>query len=267
MDTNNIDPDELKEKLIMLDALKAKVDELSALNNIGDEIRNNTSTQDVHQYKELHDNNGLNIEHMNKQFKHEVFTPRPRERIPQGPKTLRKDEIEHALSVHRSGAQAARSLGVAYYTLRKYAKLYGIEYATDFPRKKIRESTYHSRKEIRKYFRALADPTTGRFPIEEILAGKFPNFPLHRLKDKLIRSGIKKAECELCGFSARRASDGKFPLLLHSKDGNIKNHKLENLQIVCYNCAFLLNTYIKKGPKIFDPEVLQGSYYILEARF
>jgi len=263
---NNIDPDELKEKLAMLDNLVAKVEELELITNIGDDIRNNTS-QDIRQYKELHDKTGLNIEHINTKFEKEIFTPRPRQRIPQGPKPLRKDEIEHALATTNSGAKAARNLGVSYYTLRKYAKIYGLKYATDFPRKKINYKKYRSRREIRTYAKALGDPSTGRFPIQKILEGKFPDFPIHRLKDKLIRSGIKKAECELCGFSTRRSTDGKFPLLLHSKDGNTENHKLENLQIVCYNCAFLLHTHTVKGPKLFDPEVLQGSYYVLEARF
>ena len=40
--------------------------------------------------------------------------------------------------------------------------------------------------------------------LNDILDGKHPEFPVHRLKDKLIRSGIKKAECEQCEFRERR---------------------------------------------------------------
>ena len=52
--------------------------------------------------------------------------------------------------------------------------------------------------------------------IEDLLNGKHTKFPVHRLKDKLIRSGMKKAECEICGYKERRITDGKIPLLLNA---------------------------------------------------
>ena len=33
--------------------------------------------------------------------------------------------------------------------------------------------------------------------------------------------------------------DYKVPLILNFKDGNAKNWKLENLEMLCYNCYFL----------------------------
>ena len=71
-----------------------------------------------------------------------------------------------------------------------------------------------------KDLNSTIDPNKGRYPLSKILSGKCPNFPIHRLKDKLIRSGTKKTECEQCGYSERRITDGKIPLLLNFEDGN-----------------------------------------------
>ena len=37
------------------------------------------------------------------------------------------------------------------------------------------------------------------FPVEDILAGKYPNFQTYKLKLKLIAAGIKEDRCKECG--------------------------------------------------------------------
>lgn len=54
------------------------------------------------------------------------------------------------------------------------------------------------------------------------------------LRIKLIRDGIKKKECELCGISTWQGVE--LPLELHHKDGNHYNNNLDNLAILCPNC-------------------------------
>lgn len=56
----------------------------------------------------------------------------------------------------------------------------------------------------------------------------------HTLKYKLIRDGIKKKECELCGLSTWQEKE--IPLELHHKDCNHYNNDIENLMILCPNC-------------------------------
>lgn len=56
----------------------------------------------------------------------------------------------------------------------------------------------------------------------------------HILKEKLIRDGLKKEQCEICGVSIWLGV--KLPLELHHKDGNHYNNEFENLQILCPNC-------------------------------
>jgi len=43
-------------------------------------------------------------------------------------------------------------------------------------------------------------------------------------------------------------TDGKVPLVLDFKDGDRKNHKYDNLRMLCFNCSFLLNGNLT-GPK------------------
>ena len=55
-------------------------------------------------------------------------------------------------------------------------------------------------------------------------------------------------KCNSCGFEERRVTDHKVPLVLDFIDGNRKNHKHENLRMLCFNCSFLINGNLT-GPK------------------
>jgi hypothetical protein len=48
-----------------------------------------------------------------------------------------------------------------------------------------------------------------------------------------------KEECYSCGFNEHRLLDYKMPLLMHFKDGNKQHYRLDNLEMLCYNCYFL----------------------------
>ena len=50
-------------------------------------------------------------------------------------------------------------------------------------------------------------------------------------------------KCELCGWGEVNPHTGKIPLEIHHKDGNWKNNKEENLQVLCPNCHSLTETY------------------------
>ncbi len=172
-----------------------------------------------------------------------------------GATPLLESEIREAQEKTITAADAARYLRVNYYTYRKYAKLYGLW-----------KTNIHYKKEGK-----VIDPEKGKYPISKLLNGEFPDYPVYRLKDKLIQSGIKKAECEQCGFNERRITDGKIPLLLNFLDGNPKNHKFENIKLLCYNCTFTSGTgYIRKGKKyhvLDDPDRVQGANEYIPSRF
>lgn len=166
-----------------------------------------------------------------------------------------ESEIREAQEKTQTASDAARYLRINYYTYRKYSKLYGVW-----------KTNVHYKKEGR-----ILDPEKGKYPLSKLILGEFPDYPIYRLKDKLIQGGIKKPECEQCGWSERRITDGKLPLLLNFEDGNQRNHKLENLRILCYNCSFCSGKgYIRRGHKyhvLDDPDRVQDANEYIPNRF
>jgi hypothetical protein len=141
-------------------------------------------------------------------------------------------------------AMVARYLNMKYATYKKYARLYKVWEPKPLLKGKV----------------GIFDPEKGRHPLKEILEGKHPDYPVFRIKDKLIRSGIKPPRCENCGFHEKRITDGKVPLVLNFLDGNQKNHLLENIKLYCYNCTFVCGKgYLRRGNHFFDPDFLQGA--------
>lgn len=55
--------------------------------------------------------------------------------------------------------------------------------------------------------------------------------------------------CLKCGWSKIHPITGKVPLEIHHIDGNWKNNKFSNLQLLCKNCHSLTETYgsLNKG--------------------
>ena len=91
----------------------------------------------------------------------------------------------------------------------------------------------------------------GKFPLEEILSGKFPGYSSHKLRLRLISSGLKKEHCEICG-TGNQWNGKSLSLQLDHIDGNPRNHLLENLRILCPNCHSQTETFgsrnIKNAP-------------------
>jgi hypothetical protein len=154
------------------------------------------------------------------------IAPRNRVRRGMGASPLLESEIREVQAIARSAAEAARILGVNYKTYRKYAELYGIFDDLKNP---------HGIG-IRKG----AATSSSSIPLEEILAGMHPEYSRHRLKRRLLLGGYIAEECNNCGFCERRITDHKVPLMLDFIDGDIKNHRYENLRMLCLNCYYLL---------------------------
>lgn len=170
-----------------------------------------------------------------------------------GARPLLQSEIAAAQAVSKSGREAARKLGVNYLTYRKYAKMYSMHTLLNPYNRGIKKDV---------------DPEVGKYPLKELLDGKHPDYPVYRLKDKLIRSKRKDACCEMCGYRERRVTDGKIPLLLNFEDDDSKNHKMDNIKLLCYNCTFVAGKgFIKRGNKQFDPDVMQGSKDLFITRY
>ena len=143
-----------------------------------------------------------------------------------GHRPILESQILASREKTRSASEAARLLGISYNTYKKYATLYGIF-------EQLKNEAGIGIDKIRH-------TKNRKYAIDDLLANKYPRYPLYKFKSKLFNSGYIPRACTVCGHSEERISDGKQPLLLDFLDGNLNNRNLENIRPLCYNCFFLL---------------------------
>lgn len=127
----------------------------------------------------------------------------------------RKNEILQWIKEEQPKCYMCQQLGCKQDTLNSYLKKMGIEYSGQ----QAKKGQYKGGND---YKPAMFYIETGT-PINS-----------HKLKNKLIRDGLKRDCCEKCGISEWFGV--KIPLELHHKDSNHFNNKLDNLIILCPNC-------------------------------
>jgi hypothetical protein len=160
--------------------------------------------------------------------------PKQRTKRGLGAKPLLESEIKQVQKKARSAMEAARILGVSYNTYKKYAREYGIFEDLKNPQGiGIRKGSSNG---------------SGVLSLDSILAGNHPEYPVWKLKKRLLLNGYLLEKCNNCGFEERRVTDFRVPLVLDHFDGNKKNHKYDNLRMLCFNCSFLINGNLT-GPK------------------
>tara|TARA_R110000787_G_scaffold163547_1_gene276709 strand:+ start:2053 stop:2682 length:630 start_codon:yes stop_codon:yes gene_type:complete len=148
-------------------------------------------------------------------------------------KILTKESIVAAQSQTRSNMSAARYLRVSYNHYKKYAKMYKNDDG-------ITLLEVHMNQEGKGIPKFLSNGGTEP-PLMDLIEGRIPveHFDASKIKQRLIFEGLIEEVCANCGFSERRVTDTKVPVILNFKDGNKKNYHLKNLEFLCYNCSFL----------------------------
>lgn len=139
-----------------------------------------------------------------------------------------EEEARNAVEASLSYAEALRRLGLRatggnWRTLRTWVVRWGIP-TEHFDPDAVRRQT------IRRAPR----------PIEEILVER-STYSRNHLKDRLYAAGLKEPICELCG-QGELWRNRRMALILDHVNGVPDDNRLENLRIVCPNCAATLKT-------------------------
>jgi len=129
----------------------------------------------------------------------------------------------------QSMAQAAAELGLHFNTFKRRALKLGC-YVTN-----------QSGKGMKKKHNG------NRINLQEILRGEHPHYQTFKLKNRLIKEGIKQNKCEECGVCEWNGKE--LNCELDHVDGNRTNHKLENLKMLCPNCHSQTPTFRGKNVK------------------
>ena len=177
------------------------------------------------------------------------------------PKPLSKEDILRAMRHTKSNRAAARYLGCSYQHYKPYAKLFKDENGVTLFEAHLNQSG----KGIPKFLPNIRKEPNVKDIVETGMG--WESFTPDKIKTRIITEGYLVEECNMCGFNERRITDYKIPLLLNFKDENKCNYKLDNLELLCYNCYFLYvadpltpdqvrhiedNTTVKAVPHTFD---------------
>jgi hypothetical protein len=145
---------------------------------------------------------------------------------------LPESDIRYAMANTKSNAEAARFLKISFTTYKKYAKMY-----VDSESGKTLYDL-HTNQAGKGIVKDVSRATSGIYSIDQILEGKYPNYPTWKLRNRIFALNIMPEECASCGYAERRITDDTVPLLLDHIDGDETNHRIENLQMLCLNCYY-----------------------------
>lgn len=133
-----------------------------------------------------------------------------------------KKQIRNAVLNCKSMTSAARSLRINYKTFIKYAKKFGL------------------------YKPNQAGKEIYQIPIDKFLNNE-KDVKTSFLKKRLIEEGYFEEKCQICGI--KEWNNKKIVFDLHHVDGDRKNNRLDNLQLLCPNCHSQTDNYKGKNNK------------------
>jgi hypothetical protein len=156
-------------------------------------------------------------------------------RMTRGP-AFDKERLATAVAASFSYSDVLRRLrmrpaGGNHATVKKYVAIWNIP--TDHFDPSVARRTANQRRSI---------------PLREVLV-EGSTYDRGKLKQRLFETGMKERRCELCG--QEDVWRGKaMSLILDHVNGNASDNALENLRIVCPNCAATLDTHCGRNAPI-----------------
>jgi hypothetical protein len=145
-------------------------------------------------------------------------------------------QAREAIASSYSWAESLRKLGRcpsggAWRVLKKYAALWGIP--TDH---------FDSARAVEGNLRRPARP------LDQVLV-ESSTYSRQHVKRRLFQEGLKEPVCEMCGQS--EIWHGRpMGMILDHINGIRNDHRLENLRIVCPNCAATLDTHCGRKNRV-----------------
>lgn len=181
------------------------------------------------------------------------------ERPPNGE---RRRAVKELLDSGLSQADVARRLGITPATVSYHARSLGLPVREDCARRHDWEAiqTYHdaghSMRACQRKFgfssktwadaaaRGAIKPRPAAAPIELYLVSGRNTNRTH-LKRRLLGEGLKTNRCELCGLTEWRGQP--LSMALHHLNGDGRDNRLENLQLLCPNCHSQTENFAGRG--------------------
>jgi len=155
------------------------------------------------------------------------------------------------LAEGKSRLEAARILGLSKSTVSYHARNLGLPMSEKFNRRydwtEIQRyyDEGHSITECQEHFgfargtwhqaqkRGAVRSRPQAIPTSDLLiAGRKRG--RHHIKTRLLAAGLKEDRCERCGISVWHGRP--LPMELHHVNGDGKDNRLENLELLCANC-------------------------------
>jgi hypothetical protein len=128
-----------------------------------------------------------------------------------------------------------RVAGGNHGTLKKWVTRWGIS-TTHFNMAAVRARTPRGR--------------AAKLPLEAVLVVD-SNYTRTNLKRRLYEEGLKDRHCELCGQGEEWRGE-RMSLILDQINGDATDNRLENLRIVCPNCAATFVTHCGRNKPLKD---------------